>query len=114
MTCPLNSQSSTCQSSEGVNEETARIGRLLLDSIPIPFIENISNLYVWIVFISLYISFFIVHKLHHLLDQYQEILDLLYQIEMIINEEFLKNMMKVNEIQMNINSSSGCIFSLSR
>ncbi len=30
------------QSSEGVNEETARIGRLLLDSIPISLMENMT------------------------------------------------------------------------
>ena len=42
--CPSNSQLSTHQSSEGVNEETARIGRLLLDSIPTTFIENAHNL----------------------------------------------------------------------
>ncbi|CAF3650086.1 unnamed protein product [Rotaria sp. Silwood1] len=32
------------QSSEGVNEETARIGRLLLDSIPTSFIDDVHNL----------------------------------------------------------------------
>jgi len=44
MTCPSNNKLSTHQSSEGVNEETARIGRLLLDRIQIPLIENIHNL----------------------------------------------------------------------
>jgi hypothetical protein len=43
MTCPSKSPLSTHQSSEGVNEETARIGRLLLDSIPISLIGNIQN-----------------------------------------------------------------------
>jgi hypothetical protein len=37
ITCPLNNQLT-----EGVNEETARIGRLLLDSIPISLIENMT------------------------------------------------------------------------
>jgi hypothetical protein len=44
MMCPSNSQLSTHPSSEGVNEETARIGRLLLNSVPTPFIENNHDL----------------------------------------------------------------------
>jgi hypothetical protein len=42
--CPSNSHLSTHQSSEGVNEETARIGRLLLESMQMPLIENIQKL----------------------------------------------------------------------
>ncbi|UJR15050.1 hypothetical protein I4U23_002022 [Adineta vaga] len=42
--CPSNRYSSTHQSDEGVNEETARIGRFLLNSIPIPLIEDIREL----------------------------------------------------------------------
>ena len=42
--CPSNRQLSSHQSDDGVNEETARIGRLLLDSIPTPFIDNVHNL----------------------------------------------------------------------
>jgi len=42
--CPSSRQLSPHQSDKGVNEETARIGRLLLESIPTPFIENVNNL----------------------------------------------------------------------
>ncbi|CAF3665252.1 unnamed protein product [Rotaria socialis] len=43
--CPSNNQLAKYQlSKEGVNEETARIGRLLLNSIPTTFIEDIHNL----------------------------------------------------------------------
>ena len=42
--CRSRSQLSIHQSSEGVNEETSRIGRLLLDSISAPLSEHASNL----------------------------------------------------------------------
>ncbi|CAF4952220.1 unnamed protein product, partial [Rotaria magnacalcarata] len=43
--CPSNNQLAKYQlSEEGVNEETARIGRLLLNSMPTTFIEDIHNL----------------------------------------------------------------------
>ncbi|CAF1663483.1 unnamed protein product [Adineta ricciae] len=42
--CPSNRHSPPHQSEEGVNEETARIGRLLLDSISTPLIESIHDL----------------------------------------------------------------------
>lgn len=40
---PSKSQLAKFQSNEGVSEETARIGRLLLASIPTPFIENFHD-----------------------------------------------------------------------
>ncbi|CAF1405462.1 unnamed protein product [Adineta steineri] len=43
MMYPSNRQLLTNQTHEGVNEETARIGRLLLNSIPTPCIENIHD-----------------------------------------------------------------------
>lgn len=44
MPCPSYSQLVKYQSSEGVNEETARIGRLLLNSMPTTLIHDIHQL----------------------------------------------------------------------
>ncbi|CAF3778646.1 unnamed protein product [Rotaria sordida] len=41
--CPSNSHIENYRLSEGVNEETARIGRLLLGSIPTSFIDDVHN-----------------------------------------------------------------------
>ncbi|CAF1543090.1 unnamed protein product, partial [Rotaria sordida] len=41
--CPSNSHLENYRLSEGVNEETARIGRLLLGSIPTSFIDDVHN-----------------------------------------------------------------------